>query len=232
VASIRRETLDNFDVVFPAAKGAVVREMELTPEQIEDILFNAQRAGVDLSARAFPLYQAMMESAIQFSTDELGGLYNFDIMDPEVQRFMNRKAVMIKGVDRRLRTAVRREISESIKAGEGPVEARKRIARVFNRAVSASRLTTIARTESAQMMGGVREIIHDKEGVALHEWTTAGDEYVREDHVVLGQSGSQERGFNYMELLGRPDEVLRYPADVSGPPDQVINCRCVTVPVG
>jgi hypothetical protein len=70
-------------------------------------------------------------------------------------------------------------------------------------------------------------------GIKEHEWFTAMDGEVRDSHRWLhGSTISIGLKFKYvrgpMVGLGSP---LRFPTDMSAPAIEVINCRCITLPV-
>ena len=56
------------------------------------------------------------------------------------------------------------------------------------------------------------------------QWLSARDEDVRESHV-------SEDG--HVVKIGEPFPTtgLQFPSDPGGPPEEVINCRCVVLPV-
>jgi len=236
VFNLRRETLINFervsrDKLDRVASGSKVNKDLFTPEEIETILFNLERAGLDITARTAPLYSKMIEDITDFTESELGRFFQFDPTDIQVETFLRRRSVMIRSVNGTIRRALRAAIATAIIEGAGFDQLQNSIRQVFNQQVSPFRELRIARTETAQTMSGVRSLIFAAEGVKRVVWATAGDEKVREAHVILGSTGPQNIGHNFMEDLGEPGTLL-YPTDPDGPPRQVINCRCVLVPVG
>lgn len=88
---------------------------------------------------------------------------------------------------------------------------------------SVSRARTIARTETATAMSSSRQAAYREQGVEKHQWMTAGDEHVRDTHAALDG------------VIAEVDEEfttgLRFPGDPDGPPEEIINCRCTTVPL-
>jgi len=60
-------------------------------------------------------------------------------------------------------------------------------------------------------------------GIEKHRWTTSLDSNVRDSHIMLeGQVRSVDEYF---------DNGLQFPHDPAGDPAEVINCRCIAVPV-
>lgn len=86
-----------------------------------------------------------------------------------------------------------------------------------------NRTLTIARTEINGAMNQARFDTMKESGVKKHQWTTSLDANVRETHIMLeGQIKSIDEMF---------DNGLMYPHDPAGDPAEVINCRCIAVPI-
>jgi uncharacterized protein with gpF-like domain len=92
-------------------------------------------------------------------------------------------------------------------------------------AIGRSRAQVIARTEThAAMMEGTmlaaQELVDD--GITLYKtWVSAEDERTRETHVEAdGQTIEMDDVFE----VG--DAELSFPGDMTGPAEEVINCRC------
>lgn len=62
-------------------------------------------------------------------------------------------------------------------------------------------------------------------------WLTAHDLRVRPAHVEAGTTYDKENSIPVDESFTVDDEDLLYPRDPSGSPENVINCRCVAMPV-
>lgn len=212
-------------------KSAVEKARTITLADVEKVLIGLAEQDKRLSTSMRSAYEQMADTVTDFTKDELGGIFIFDLDDEKAIRFLNSRQTKVKDRNKTLRKRLSDSLSEGISAGESIDDLRKRINGVFNRAISPGRATGIARTEAAQTMSGIRELIFEAEGVSKHDWTTAGDEHVRKDHETLGAVGPQPIGHNYMTDLGKPG-TLRYPSDPNGPRDQIINCRCVAVAAG
>ena len=93
---------------------------------------------------------------------------------------------------------------------------------------SKSRAETIARTEthSVAVMAIDTTIRNSVIGDALDkkEWVTFEDERTRESHI---EANGQEVDINDSFYVG--GEYLEFPGDPGGRPDNIINCRCVTL---
>jgi SPP1 gp7 family putative phage head morphogenesis protein len=117
---------------------------------------------------------------------------------------------------------IRQEIAEGIDEGESATQIAKRVAD-FLKVYSISDARRIARTESAAGFNGGRNIAMERVGIDEHEWLSARDADVRDSHAR--EDGNTVR---LGELF--PVTHLEYPG-ADGPAEEVINCRCVAVPV-
>ena len=89
-----------------------------------------------------------------------------------------------------------------------------------------SRAFTIARTEVHRTASFANEMVANNMNLSgtLKEWVSVNDERTRLNHVYAnGQRVNLENDF---EVGG---DLLQYPADPSGSPQETINCRCVVV---
>lgn len=121
-----------------------------------------------------------------------------------------------------IRDAVNEAVVEAIQNGSNLKTTIDGIRDVFDSSLSRAR--TIARTETAIAMSSARQIAYSEQGVDRHQWLTAGDEHVREEHALLDGTIT-DVGEEFMP-------GLRYPGDPDCPDaGLIINCRCTTVPL-
>ena len=126
----------------------------------------------------------------------------------------------ITGVPETVRRAVRSEIEDAVIEGETVGEIQQRVKRVMN--ASLSRSLTIARTEVGSTNSTARVAMMSENGIRKHEWANADDEHVRDSHKIDGE----------IAVIGEPfSNGLRQPHDPRGEAEDVINCRCNTLPV-
>ncbi len=92
-------------------------------------------------------------------------------------------------------------------------------------AFGSNRALTIARTEThSASQDAMFETVQDTGLNVVKEWVSVADDRTREDHVAAnGQVQDMDKPFE----VG--DDELLYPGDPSGLPEQIINCRCITV---
>ena len=130
-----------------------------------------------------------------------------------------------------LEIGLRHTLTEGLVAGEGVAKLADRIKEVY--AFAQARANTIARTESASMIEAGRYQNMINHGVKRHKWFTAMDGEVRDTHKALhGSTQVMGLKFKYVSgLQAGQSSPLRFPTDMSAPAAQVINCRCLTLPV-
>ena len=107
---------------------------------------------------------------------------------------------------------------------------RASVSKVFKEEItqfSRSRANIIARTEAHSMMGTVQFKQAEALEAELEEpvykiWLAGEDDRTREDHIEAQEQGAIP--LNQPFRVG--NSYLMYPGDPSGPPEQIINCRC------
>ncbi len=91
-------------------------------------------------------------------------------------------------------------------------EAASRIAERVD--VAESRAELIARDQSLKATGEINEIVQTSAGIEEYEWSTSGDNRVRDEH--------EEREGRVFSWDDPPED---------GHPGEAINCRCVAIPI-
>lgn len=216
---LRKEQLQMFDEATKAIP---------TLSELDKILFDSKEWGDKLKKVSSPFLQMAAKLSVEDTTDLLN-VSAWETTDPRVLSILDKKVNKIAGITDRFWKALKTNLTTGITAGENVTQLSDRIRTQFNAVASPSRTLTIARTETAQIASPVRHAVLSGEGVKQISWGDSGDDHVRGDHIKLGDAGVKGIGYNWMTELGR-SETLRFPSDPSGPPDQVINCRCNEIP--
>lgn len=206
-----------------------------TPGELNSILFNNNEWQEKMQAMSKPFHIQAAQNSIDEVALEMG-TPAWNITDPRVVEILSIKNNMIKGITNRFWNTLRESMVQGLEASETVNELSKRIRDEFNFVASPSRTLTIARTETAQVASTVRNANFKYLGVKKHEWNTAGDENVRDAHVYLGTLEAQNIDHDYMidlraQGLTKGSGELKFPSDTNGPPAEIINCRCVSLPV-
>lgn len=126
----------------------------------------------------------------------------------------------------RITETTRGQIVEQVERGFAAGLGQDPIARLISQSVPSiarARAAVIARTETHGAAGYGANAAADETGLTLRkEWIAAEDERTREDHAEMdGTIVDMGQTFDF------PGYSLMYPGDPSGPPEGIINCRCV-----
>ncbi len=233
VAAERKATLERFDAV------AGKQLMHLLAAHLKDssidltaVLPDPDESGNKLKNVSRPVRTSALHETYDFTLDDIG-IPTFEVDDPKLHKFFDlREKKFVSTTPNTIITNLRNSLTEGFKTSETVQQLRSRVAQVYDVSASSAKALTVARTETANFMNGVRDQMFDLQGFEEEDWVTAGDENVRESHVTYGAAGAQKRGFNYMTLTGGGPGQLRYPGDLEAPAAEVVNCRCMKVPVG
>jgi SPP1 gp7 family putative phage head morphogenesis protein len=131
---------------------------------------------------------------------------------PKVDAFVSENVSLIRSIPRRALDQVETLVSSRVTAGDRADELMADIAERFD--VSESRAALIARDQVGKFHGALTKARHQALGLELYEWSTAGDERVRDEHAARD-------GKRYS--WDDPPE--------DGHPGEPIQCRCVAVPI-
>jgi SPP1 gp7 family putative phage head morphogenesis protein len=97
--------------------------------------------------------------------------------------------------------------------------------------MSAVRAERIARTETVQALNTGAHEGYLLAGIQRQKWLAIRDGRTRDSHAELhGTIVGINEPFVFVGEGGRKVS-LRYPGDPSGPPEEIINCRCTIAPV-
>lgn len=201
-------------------------------KSLSDDIYNKVDEVKHLDGAMIPLYSIALEAGAAMVAAELGVAFTFDKLDPsflkwQQLRITNISPEMIDTIEKGLRAT----LTEGLVAGEGVAQLADRVKDVY--AFAQARANTIARTESASMIEAGRYQNMINHGIKQHQWFTAMDGEVRDTHKALHGS-VQTIGLKFEYVRGLQvgqSSPLRFPTDMSAPAAQVINCRCLTLPV-
>lgn len=194
-------------------------------KSIDDVKkLNFDKEKIELSKESGKVYTNAMESAVKNLEGELGINLRFDLSDPNVISYLMSKTSKVKGVTQTIKDALNTALAQGTQEGESIEQMAERVKKVFN--ASTSRAKTIARTEVIGASNFGRHEALQQSGFAEFEWFTALDERVRTSHKKMhGKRRTAQQGW---ALAGG---IIKYPGDYNGPPEEIINCRCIEVPV-
>jgi SPP1 gp7 family putative phage head morphogenesis protein len=189
---------------------------------VEDLLFNITEANEILKKVAWPMYLTIGTESGKALFVELGANPDsFVLADTAAMPVLKDKLIKVTRINDYTREKVRETLLEGLSKVETVNELQQRVRDLFG--FSEARSLNIARTETGQAAAPARDVAMAELGVEKIQWWTAGDTAVRETHQFL-------EGMVVPRGLPFPNGCL-YPCDPGGPAEQIINCRCVAVPV-
>jgi HK97 family phage portal protein len=189
---------------------------------VESIMFDEDRAAKDIEKKVEPIYKSSIEKGVETVIAELRLDIDFSLLSPAVAKFLHEKMFEIADlVDGPVADMLRTQLEEGIRLGESVDKIADRVTEAFD--TQRFRAYRIARTEVAESFNSGRYGTMKDAGVEKLEWLSARDDRVRDSH--------QEVDGEVIMLGDHFSNGLLYPLDPSGPPEEIVNCRCVSVPV-
>lgn len=215
----RAETLRNLAAqTEPKAQGKALDPIE--------ILFDLGQWITEWTRGLIEIERNALERAgFELWTDELGKTDPLVMPAENVDLALAIRRNRIKNAGERVWQTVKGKVEKAIADGMPNEELAKEIKRVFA-GIDEQRSRTIANTEITAAYEVARDMTFQTAGVEWTQWVAAGDGRERDTHR---QADGQIRE------SGTPFDVglakLLFPGDPSGPPEEVINCRCVRIAV-
>ena len=167
---------------------------------------------------------------------ELKGFTSFTPSTKITKAIKEERTKFLKGINRTtfnsLEKKIKKAIDESIVQGLTKTQLAKKIkaieAGVFTDKIASAK--AIARTETSALATATRDKIMKDEGVTNHEWVTEIDDVTRG-----GKSSDQA---DHISLDGEVRKLgdtfsngLTHPLENGAAPEEVVNCRCLTIAV-
>ena len=193
---------------------------DFSDKAVEDILPRSIQAAGEGEVSIEQLVKRLTDIEIkQFSKEPA------DLMSAKSIEFIRDRERLVKGMGPRLFNRMMTDIEELVRhegeVGEVAGAVRNMVSRTFS--ASVSRAVTIGRTEIGTAFNVGRFNNMQEQGYGHHEWITNIDEFTREDHA---DSDGEVRKVGDLFPSG-----LDYPQSPMGDAGQVINCRCLTIPL-
>jgi SPP1 gp7 family putative phage head morphogenesis protein len=193
-------------------------------------MFSLPNAQKDLKKIMDTTAKQQMQREKRKVEQELGVAIEWDVTPQKVKEYIEPRIKVLKEIPNTTFKSVEDELAETIKTGieenmttaELAAELKTTIKDAFE--ISRMNVNTIARTEINSVNSWSRFDIFEEVGIEKHEWLTAQDEKVRLSHQQMNHA---------IVNVGDPFPVtgLRFPLDPEGAPSEVINCRCIVLPV-
>ena len=217
---IRKEVEDNLE----GPKGVLLMYQRGPGDQhVIATTFDREAADAQLRRLTEREYRRTMERAGSMLLMEIGVNIDFDLTNPRALALLGTLQHKITAINATVERQLRDALIETLGSEGGTTieELRNTVQHVMD--VSLGRSRTIAQTEVGHAFNGARNEAMKQAGVERAEWISARDGDVRESHqAVDGETIAIGETFS---------NGLQHPNDPAGPPEEVINCRCVSAPV-
>ena len=227
---LRNEMLDNIDAWAKRQEKAVsdlrIRQFTVDPNEF---LFDLSDADLQLIASYTPEAASQMKREKRKLKADYPGVIQWSVTEENIKKLVKTRIAKLQEVNS-LTSDVSRKIVANIttQALEENWTARE-YSRTLKTALqqtvdkmSAGRAMTFSRTETGSISSQSRNDAFKASDIREQEWLSAGDEMVRERHQIDGEK---------IVIGGTFSNDLRFPLDPGGTAGNVINCRCVALPV-
>lgn len=177
-------------------------------------LENEIRLGAD---KLFPILLSYLQDSGQDAIDLVGTGEVFDSNAVIEEGMRERTEVFLRSVNETTFEKLIGEFQESYKESEDFKQLSKRLNGLYGD-IGKKRAMTIARTEVAMASQTGTFSGYKQSGIGIKIWVAVLDSNTRDSHALVdGEEQPIDRPFS---------NGLMYPADPSGGPAEVINCRC------
>jgi SPP1 gp7 family putative phage head morphogenesis protein len=218
---LEQETLKNLRSIKGWTAFEIKSELR-RKASIEQIIFDMARANERLMKLSSPLQKEAMQRGGDNLIADLGLGVAFDMDNPVARAKLAEITLRMQGVNVRLERRIREVLIDGFNEGSSIEQMATALSSEFEFPLKRSRM--IARTETGVALNMSRNLAMRQVGIKRHQWLSARDPDVRESHVA-------EDGSTVIIGTAFPKTKLLYPQDPSGPAREVINCRCVAIPV-
>lgn len=195
---------------------------EKSVSDVNDLNYEAEASAIRKNSEI--IYRKSILEGVAALVEEIGFDISLDLSDPIVIEYLKNKILKVVGIQRTIKRQLAKTLAVGTEEGESIDQMADRVRSVFN--ASARRAKTIARTEVVGSSNFGRTVAIRRSGFEYKKWYTAKDERVRPHHVAMHNKTIRT---DQVWIVG--GQKLRYPGDYSGPPGEIINCRCIEVVV-
>jgi hypothetical protein len=144
-----------------------------------------------------------------------------------IRSTINYSSLKLSGVGRVTQRRLASSLSEGLDKNESLNDLTDRVRAVLGE--NRARALSIARTQTGSGVSAGRQAGMEYAGASKKAWITSGDEVVRKLHVEAGRLYAD--GIDVKDAFWVGGDKLLHPGDPHGSAANVINCRCVAVPV-
>jgi phage portal protein BeeE len=231
---LRNEMLDNVDKWLKEQQRSVqfIRQLVVDPTAF---LFDLALADEDLVRSYTPETAKQMKRELKKLKQDYGAVIQWSVTEDNVKKLVKARADKLHEVNTFTHNSSRKIVSkittQAIEENWTPQQYAKALKTGIQQGVdkmTPARSIRFARTETGSISGMSRFDAFRASDIRTHEWLSAGDELVRRppdslfNHAIDGERQNVGAYFS---------NDLRYPLDPRGQAGNVINCRCVALPI-
>lgn len=222
---LRKEMLGKIRTSVKEAKRTSKRAF--VDDLIDGIMFDVFKAQRTIEKFAALQYAKAIKVGVASAAATMGedpiGLGSHEVkslLDSRVIQIRNVPVTLEKKVRELLRTSLADTTFEGLSVTQQAAALQEATQEVMT--LSASRANRIARTEMISVVNEARSLEYAEQGVEKHAWLSSQDEFVRPSHDIDGE----------IAVVGDPfSNGLRWPGDPLAGAEEVVHCRCCSVPV-
>lgn len=228
-----------FTKVMMSARAEVLANLDATEKHLAgvrqrgvlDLLFNLATFTAELVSEIGKAHRsALAEATGQFLLEIARPDDPWTMPDQAALAFLRSRENLMKDVAQEVYSDINATLEEGLAAGESQAKLKARVRAAFNDA-SDARAQTIAATETGAAYGKARAEAMQGLGITHKQWLSAQDDRVRATHRRIdGQVVRIDEAFR-VPLDGGGEDLMDHPCGEGGSPENVINCRCVHVPL-
>lgn len=147
---------------------------------------------------------------------------SFSQKNSQIQKSLNVEKALFNGMIADIFLSLRESLKNAIGANMTLSNMNELVSKLINN--NGIQARKIARTESLRTANvGMYAATYDNNDVKGYKWVTIMDSVTRHSHSAIdGEVILKDEYFS---------NGLRFPLDPNGPPEEVINCRCVVIPM-
>lgn len=218
----RGEVLEKLFEVYPELTQQTINYAECRGVA-DDLLLFSKNQEVKLKKIFKALYEVVIKDGAEMILTEVDTSQEYDPSYEGYTKTINDRLDKMPG---EIVSTIRKQLDATLLLGlegkESMDELATRVRTVYNQATS--RASIMARTESSNVLNAGRFKTMEKLNIKEHRWLSAGDEKTRVSH---------QKSDGMTEMIGKvfASTSSHYPGDLKAPAGEVINCRCITVPV-
>jgi uncharacterized protein with gpF-like domain len=172
-------------------------------------------------------YRVVANAFKNYSLDRMQNTKDFETeFETELETYIaNNVGTLVSGINDNTRNKIQNVINDGFSSGQS-IDKTGRALRNTIIGMGVYRANLIARTEVHRTASFANELVAENMNISgtVKEWVAVQDARTRVTHSI---ASGQQVGIEESFIVG--GYKLKYPGDPGGPPEETINCRCVSI---